>query len=111
MLGGLADDATAKPPISMSRQPAINAEVLRKEDTARCEDMYLKLQLGVSDGDPRLVDAVVRVLAHKAKLNGHAVEPEQGSGVFAARPRKPNPNIGNALADALDSTSLASKIL
>ena len=27
---------------AMDRQPAINAEILRKEDTARCEDMYLK---------------------------------------------------------------------
>ena len=37
----------------MDRQPAINAEVFRKEDTARLEDMYLKLQPGISNGDPR----------------------------------------------------------
>ena len=29
---------------AMDRQPAIDAEVYRKEDTARLEDMYLKLQ-------------------------------------------------------------------
>jgi hypothetical protein len=64
---------------AMDRQPAINAEVLRKEDTARLEDMYLKLQPGISNGDPRHIDAGVRVLAHKAKLNGYAVDPEQVS--------------------------------
>jgi hypothetical protein len=61
----------------MDRQPAIDAEVYRKEDTARLEDMYLKLQPGIGNGDPRHIDAGVRVLAHKAKLNGYAVEPDQ----------------------------------
>jgi len=57
--------------------PAIDAAVFRKQDTARCEEMYLKLQGGISNGDPRHIDAAVRVLAHKAKLNGHSVEPDQ----------------------------------
>jgi len=65
---------------AMVRQPAIDAEVFRKEDTARCEDMFLKLQRGISNGDPRHIDTAVRVLAHKAKLNGYAIEPEQVSG-------------------------------
>jgi hypothetical protein len=64
---------------AMDRQPAIDAEVYRKEDTARLEEMYLKLQTGISNGDPRHVDAGVRVLAHKAKLNGYAAEPDQSS--------------------------------
>jgi hypothetical protein len=64
---------------AMNQQPAINAEVFRKEDTARCEEMYLKLQSGISKGDPGHVDSAVRVLAHKAKLNGYAIEPEQTS--------------------------------
>jgi hypothetical protein len=64
----------------MDRQPAIDAEVFRKEDTARCEDMFLKLQRGVANGDPRHIDTAVRVLAHKAKLNGYAIEPEQVNG-------------------------------
>jgi hypothetical protein len=42
---------------AMDRQPAIDAEVFRKEDTARCEDMFLKLQRGISNGDPRHIDA------------------------------------------------------
>ena len=50
---------------AMDRQPAIDAEVFRKEDTARCEEMYLKLQSGISKGDPRHIDTAVRVLAHK----------------------------------------------
>ena len=61
----------------MDQEPAIDAEVLRKEDTARCEEMYIKLQPGISNGDPRHIDTGVRVLAHKAKLNGYAAAPEQ----------------------------------
>jgi len=61
----------------MDRQPAINIEVFHREDTARCEGMYLKLQRGTSSGDPRHIDSAVRVLAHKAKLNGYAVESDQ----------------------------------
>ena len=62
---------------AMDRQPTIDAEVYRKEDTARCEEMYVKLQAGISQGDPRHIDTAVRVLAHKVKLNGYAVEPNQ----------------------------------
>src|SRR5271169_4316960 len=62
---------------AMNPQPAVNAEVSRKEDTARLEQLYLNLQRSISSGDPRAIDTAVRVLAHKAKLNGYAVEPEQ----------------------------------
>ena len=68
---------------AMDRQPTINAELYRKEDTARCEDLFMKLQRGISNGDPRHIDAGVRVLAHKAKLNGYALEPEQSSGLIS----------------------------
>jgi hypothetical protein len=64
---------------AMDRQPAIDAEVFRKEDTARCEEMYLNLQGGIRKGDPRHIDTAVRVLAHKSKLNGYAVEPDQAA--------------------------------
>jgi hypothetical protein len=37
----------------------------------------VQLQPGISSGDPRHIDTAVRVLAHKAKLNGYAVDPEQ----------------------------------
>ena len=47
--------------------------------------MYLRLQRGISTGDPRYIDAGVRVLAHKAKLNGYAVEPDQGPGMVGFR--------------------------
>jgi hypothetical protein len=65
---------------AMDRQPTIDAELYRKEDTARCDDMYMKLQPGIRNGDPRHIDAAVRVLGLKAKLNGYALEPEQSSG-------------------------------
>jgi len=61
----------------MVRQPAIDAEVYLKEDTARLEDMYQKLQPGIIQGDPRHIDTAVRLLAHKAKLNVYAAQPDQ----------------------------------
>jgi hypothetical protein len=42
---------------AMDRQPGIDAEVYRKEDTARLEEMYVKLQPGISNGDPRHIEA------------------------------------------------------
>ena len=68
---------------AMDGQPALNAEVFRKEDTIRLEDMYVHLQRGISNGDPRSIDTGVRVLAQKAKLNGYAVEPDQVGGLNA----------------------------
>ena len=47
------------------------------------KDMYFHLHRGISSGDPRSIDAGVRVLAHKAKLNGYGFEPEQAPGVAA----------------------------
>jgi hypothetical protein len=64
---------------AMDRLPEIEAEVFRREDTARCEEMYLKLQGGISNGNPRHVDTAVRALGHKAKLNRYAVEPDQAT--------------------------------
>ena len=69
----------------MDRQPIAEAEVLRKEDTHRCEDMYLHLQRGIISGDPRSIDAGVRVLAHKAKLNGYAIDQERSPEVGGFR--------------------------
>ncbi len=68
---------------AMDRQPTIDAEFYCKEDTARCDDMYLKLQRGISNGDPRHIDAAVRVLGLKAKLNGYALELEQSFGLIS----------------------------
>ncbi len=81
---------------AMTLQPVADAEVLRKEDTERCEQMYLRLQRGISTGDPRYIDGGVRVLAQKAKLNGYPVEPEQGPGVVGFRI---NINLGNGDAE------------
>jgi hypothetical protein len=40
-----------------------------------------KLLTPISNGDPLHIEAGVRVLAHQAKLNGYAVEPEQSLGL------------------------------
>jgi len=47
---GLAPVSTA---LRTHRLSAIRAEVFRKEDAARCEEMFLKLLGDISNGDPR----------------------------------------------------------
>src|ERR1700682_835319 len=55
----------------ITRLPNAEAVELRKLDTERCEDMFLSLQSGIRKGDPRSVEVGVRVLAHKAEINGY----------------------------------------
>jgi hypothetical protein len=53
------------------RLPNVEAAELRKLDSERLEELFLALQAGIRKGDPKAVDAGVRVLAHKARLNGY----------------------------------------
>src|SRR5580704_1484508 len=55
----------------IARLPNTEAEAYRKLDTERCEDMYLSLQPGIRKGDPRSVEVGVKVLVHKAEINGY----------------------------------------
>jgi hypothetical protein len=57
----------------IARLPNTEAEAYRKLDTERCEDLYLSLQPGIRKGDPRSVEVGVKVLAHKAEINGYQV--------------------------------------
>jgi hypothetical protein len=57
---------------ALAREPALEVVELRKLDTQRCEEMYLSLQPAIRKGDPPAVAAGVKVLSHKAKLNGYA---------------------------------------
>ena len=57
---------------ALGREPALAAEEFRKLDTARCEEMFSNLQPGVRKGNPRAVEASVKVLRHVAQLNGYA---------------------------------------
>src|SRR5215472_5227830 len=53
------------------RLPNAEAAELRKLDSERLEDMLLSLQPGIRQGDPRSVEVAVKVLAHKAEINGY----------------------------------------
>src|SRR5215472_10420023 len=53
------------------RLPNAEADELRKLDTERLEDMLLSLQPGIRQGDPRAVEVGVKVLNHKAEINGY----------------------------------------
>jgi hypothetical protein len=53
------------------RLPNAEAAELRKLDSERLEEMFLSLQAGIRQGDPRSIQAGVRVLAHKAEMNGY----------------------------------------
>src|SRR5215469_16443161 len=47
----------------MEREPSFEAREHRRLDTDRCEEMFLSLQPGIKKGDPRAIEAGVRVLA------------------------------------------------
>jgi hypothetical protein len=53
------------------RLPNAEATELRKLDSERLEEMFLSLQAGIRQGDPRSIEVGVRVLMHKAELNGY----------------------------------------
>lgn len=47
-------------------------EEFRKLDSARCEEMFLNLQPGIRKGNPRAIEAGVKVLRHVAQINGYS---------------------------------------
>jgi len=57
---------------AIAREPSLVTEEFRKLDTSRCEEMFLNLQPGIRKGNPRSVEAGVKVLRHSAQLNGYA---------------------------------------
>jgi hypothetical protein len=57
---------------AVAREPSLAAEEFRKLDTARCEEMFLNLQPGIRKGNPRSVEAGVKVLRHTAQINAYA---------------------------------------
>ena len=57
---------------ALARQPAMEVEELRKLDTERCEEMFMNLQPGIRKGNPRAIEAGIKVLGHVARLNGYA---------------------------------------
>ncbi len=57
---------------AMMREPSLAAEEFRKLDSSRCEEMFLNLQPGIRKGNPRSIEAGVKVLRHVAQINGYA---------------------------------------
>jgi hypothetical protein len=53
------------------RLPNAEAAELRKLDSERLEEMFLSLQAGIRQGDPRSIEVGVKVLMHKAEINGY----------------------------------------
>jgi hypothetical protein len=57
---------------AMAREPSLAAEEFRKLDSVRCEEMFLNLQPGIRKGNPRAIEAGIKVLRHTAQINGYA---------------------------------------
>jgi hypothetical protein len=56
---------------AIAREPSLAVEESRKLDSARSEEMFLNLQPGIRKGNPRSVEAGVKVLRHSAQINGY----------------------------------------
>jgi hypothetical protein len=57
---------------AVAREPSLAVEEFRKLDTARCEEMFFNLQPSIRKGNPRSIEAGVKVLRHTAQINGYA---------------------------------------
>jgi hypothetical protein len=57
---------------ALNRIPVAAAEELRRLDTLRVEEMLLALRPGIERGDARSIEVALKVLGHKAKLNGYS---------------------------------------
>ncbi len=57
---------------AIAREPSLAVEEFRKLDTSRCEELFMNLQPGIRKGNPRHVEAAVKVLRHTAQINGYA---------------------------------------
>ncbi|MGD1029186.1 hypothetical protein [Candidatus Binatus soli] len=57
---------------AVAREPSLAVRESRKLDSARCEEMFLNLQPGIRKGNPRSIEAGVKVLRHTAQINGYA---------------------------------------
>jgi hypothetical protein len=56
---------------ALDRAPNSESQQHRKLDTERCEAMFLSLQAKIHQGDTKSIEAGIRILAHKAKINGY----------------------------------------
>jgi len=57
---------------AIAREPSLAAEEFRKLDSGRCEEMFMNLQPGIRKGNPRSIEAGIKVLRHAAQINGYA---------------------------------------
>jgi hypothetical protein len=57
---------------AIAREPSLAVEEFRKLDSSRCEEMFMNLQPGIRKGNPRSIEAGVKVLRHSAQINGYA---------------------------------------
>ena len=55
----------------MEREPSFEAREHRQLDVNRCEELFFSLQPGIKRGDPKSIEAGVRVLTLKAKVIGY----------------------------------------
>jgi hypothetical protein len=70
------DDAFKR---AIARQPVLERDAYRSLDNARTEEMYLNLQPGIRKGNPRAIEAGIKVQDHSVKVNGYAAAPQRPS--------------------------------
>jgi hypothetical protein len=91
---------------AIAREPALELAELRKLDAMRCEEMFMNLQPGIRKGNARAIEVAVKVLNHKAKINGYGSY-GRGSEIaepanVSAEPLKSRAELENEAATYLD---------
>jgi hypothetical protein len=56
---------------AVAREPSLELEELRNLDNARSEEMWMSLQPAIRKGNVRAVEVGIKVLEHRAKINGY----------------------------------------
>jgi len=56
---------------ALDREPNLEADAMRRLDTERCEEIFLNLQPLIRKGNPRAAAVGIKVLSHKASINGY----------------------------------------
>jgi hypothetical protein len=57
---------------ALSSQVSLAVDELRSVDNQRLDQLFMAAQPGVLRGDPQAINTAIRVLRHKARLNGYS---------------------------------------
>jgi hypothetical protein len=90
----------------LEREPSFEAREHRRLDTDRCEELFLSLQPGITKGDPKAIEAGVRVLALKAKVIGYEAPSKTAESEGVERKKDGSKEVAHSEEDDIKTITL-----